>query len=244
MRTRNDRRTRGPPAATTMAVKRGLDVIGSLFGLVLLSPVLVLVAIAIKLDSPGPVFFRQQRVGRNDQPFRMFKFRSMVADAPSRGSALTVRADKRITRVGRFLRKSKLDELPQLINVLVGDMALVGPRPEVPQFMDFYSPEQRAIIVSIRPGITDFAAILFRDESTLLDQADDPLAVYRQQIMPIKFRHYRRYRDELDNLTDLRIILATILLLVSGRAPRWLGIESELTVAPTPQASLSMNKSG
>jgi lipopolysaccharide/colanic/teichoic acid biosynthesis glycosyltransferase len=152
----------------------------------------------------------------------------MTVDAPSRGSALTVCADKRITRVGRLLRRSKLDELPQLINVLLGDMALVGPRPEVPQFMDFYPPEQRAIIVSIRPGITDFAAILFRDESTLLDQAGDPIEVYRHQIMPIKFHYYRRYRDELDNLTDLRIILATILLLVSGQAPRWLGIESEL----------------
>jgi lipopolysaccharide/colanic/teichoic acid biosynthesis glycosyltransferase len=215
-----------------MAVKRGLDVIGSLFGLVLLLPVFLLVAIAIRLDSPGPVFFRQQRVGKNDRPFRIFKFRSMTVDAPSRGSALTVRADKRITRVGRFLRRSKLDELPQLLNVLVGDMALVGPRPEVPQFMDFYSPEQRALIVSIRPGITDFAAILFRDESALLDQAGDPIDVYRHQIMPIKFRYYRRYRDELNNLTDLRIILATILLLASGQAPRWLGIDSELAGAP------------
>jgi lipopolysaccharide/colanic/teichoic acid biosynthesis glycosyltransferase len=215
-----------------MALKRGLDVVGSLAGLALLWPLLLVVAVAIKLDSPGPVFFRQQRVGRNDRPFRIFKFRSMTVDAPSRGSALTVHADKRITRVGAFLRRSKLDELPQLINVLVGDMALVGPRPEVPQFMDFYPPEQRALMVSIRPGMTDFAAILFRDESSLLDQASDPINVYRYQIMPLKFRYYRRYRNELNNLTDLRLILATILLLVSPRAPRWLGIESELPVSP------------
>jgi lipopolysaccharide/colanic/teichoic acid biosynthesis glycosyltransferase len=214
-----------------MVVKRGVDVAGSLLGLLLLSPVFLLVAVAIKLDSPGPVFFRQTRVGRNDRPFRIFKFRSMTVDAPSRGPALTTRADKRITRVGQVLRNSKLDELPQLINVLVGDMSLVGPRPEVPQFMDFYSPEQRAVIVSIRPGMTDFAAILFRDESTLLHQGGDPIDVYRHQIMPIKFRYYCHYRDELANLTDLRIILATILLLVSGQAPRWLGIESELPAA-------------
>jgi len=215
-----------------MALKRGLDVVGSLLGLVLLSPLFLLVASAIKLDSAGPVFFRQKRVGRNDRPFRIFKFRSMSVDAPSRGCALTVRADRRITRVGHFLRSTKLDELPQLINVLVGDMALVGPRPEVPEFMDFYSPEQRAIIVSVRPGITDFAAILFRDESAMLDGAGDPVEVYRKHIMPIKFRYYRRYRDELGNLTDLRIIVATLLLVVVGRAPRWLGIESELPLTP------------
>lgn len=231
MRARHQDRT-ARPSPTTMALKRGLDVAGSLLGLVLLSPVFLLVAVAIKLDSCGPIFFRQQRVGRNGRPFRIFKFRSMTIDAPSRGSALTVRADKRITRVGQILRSTKLDELPQLINVLVGDMALVGPRPEVPQFMDFYSPEQRAIIVSVRPGITDFAAILFHDESALLDEADDPIKVYRNQIMPIKFRYYHRYRQELGTLTDLRIILATMLVLVSGRVPRWLGIESELPVAP------------
>ena len=216
----------------TMAAKRCLDVVGAVVGLVLLSPVFAIVAIAIRLDTAGPVFFRQQRVGRDGRLFAIFKFRSMSVDAPRRGSALTVRADVRITRTGRFLRKSKLDELPQLVNVLVGDMSLVGPRPEVPQFMRFYSPEQRAIIVSMRPGMTDYAAILFRDESTLLDQTEDPIEVYRRLIMPVKFSHYERYSREIGILTDLRIILATVLSLTTGRVPSWLGIKRELLAAP------------
>jgi lipopolysaccharide/colanic/teichoic acid biosynthesis glycosyltransferase len=216
----------------TIALKRCLDVIGAIVGLVLLSPVFLIVAIGIKLDTAGPVFFRQQRVGRDGRLFAICKFRSMTVDAPRRGSALTVRADKRITRVGRFLRQSKLDELPQLVNVLVGDMSLVGPRPEVPEFMRFYSPEQRETIVSMRPGMTDYAAILFRDESALLDQSGDPIDIYRRLIMPIKFSHYERYSRENGILTDLRIIFATALLLTIGRTPSWLRIERELLAPP------------
>jgi lipopolysaccharide/colanic/teichoic acid biosynthesis glycosyltransferase len=219
----------------TIALKRCLDVVGAIAGLVLLSPVFLIVAIAIKRGTAGPVFFRQQRVGQDGRLFTMVKFRSMTVDAPRRGSALTLRADKRITRVGRFLRNSKLDELPQLVNVLVGDMSLVGPRPEVPEFMRFYSPEQRATIVSMRPGLTDYAAILFRDESALLDQSGDPIDVYRRLIMPIKFRHYERYSHEIGIMTDLRIILATALLLTIGRAPSWLRIEGELLAPPVLQ---------
>ena len=218
-----------------IALKRCLDVVGAIVGLVLLSPVFLIVVIAIKMDTAGPAFFRQQRVGRDGRLFAIFKFRSMTVDAPRRGSALTVRGDKRITRIGRSLRKSKLDELPQLVNVLVGDMSLVGPRPEVPEFMRFYSPEQREIIVSMRPGLTDYAAILFRDESALLDQSGDPVDIYRRLIMPIKFSHYERYSHEIGIMTDLRIILATALLLTIGRAPRWLGIERELLAPPVLQ---------
>ncbi len=220
------------PSLATMTLKRCLDVIGSIAGLILLSPVFLVVAIAIKLDSAGPVFFRQQRVGKHNRLFPIIKFRSMTADAPRRGSALTVRADRRITPVGRLLRKSKLDELPQLANVLVGDMSLVGPRPEVPEFMAFYTPEQRDTIVSMRPGMTDYAAILFRDESALLDQAGDPVDLYRREIMPIKFSHYERYSREIGVLTDLRIILATTLLLAMGQVPSSLGIERELLAPP------------
>jgi lipopolysaccharide/colanic/teichoic acid biosynthesis glycosyltransferase len=223
------------PHPATLALKRCLDVVGAIAGLVLLSPVFLIVAIAIKRGTAGPVFFRQQRVGQDGRLFTMVKFRSMTVDAPRRGSALTVRADKRITRVGRFLRESKLDELPQLVNVLVGDMSLVGPRPEVPEFMRFYSPEQRETIVSMRPGLTDYAAILFRDESALLDQSGDPIDVYRRLIMPIKFRHYERYSHEIGMMTDLRIILATALLLTIGRAPSWLRIEGELLAPPVLQ---------
>jgi lipopolysaccharide/colanic/teichoic acid biosynthesis glycosyltransferase len=206
-------------------MKRILDIVGSALGLLLLLPVLVIVAVAIKLDSPGPIFFRQERVGLRGGSFRIFKFRSMVVGAARAGTAITVCGDSRITRVGKFLRSSKVDELPQLINVLAGDMSIVGPRPEVPEFMKFYTPDQRAIILSMRPGITDYAAILFRDESSLLDRERDPIDVYRHEIMPVKFAYYERYSREIGVLNDLRIILATMLLLIVGRVPPRLGIE-------------------
>jgi lipopolysaccharide/colanic/teichoic acid biosynthesis glycosyltransferase len=211
-----------------------LDVVVSVLGLLILSPVFAVVAAIIKLDSPGPVFFRQTRVGRGGRPFRIYKFRSMVADAQRAGTALTVRADPRITRVGRLLRRSKLDELPQLVNVLVGDMSIVGPRPEVPEYMEFYTPDQRAVLIAMRPGITDYAAILFRDESSLLDGERDPVDVYRRVIMPAKFACYERYSREIGVLTDLRIIVATGLVLVVGRVPHWLGLEHRLKMPPLP----------
>ena len=219
--------TRRRPPRATIALKRAFDIGGSAVGLVLLLPLLIAVAVMIKLDSRGPVFFRQERVGQDNRSFRIFKFRTMGA-ATQTGTALTVRDDKRITRVGAVLRRSKLDELPQLLNVIAGDMSLVGPRPEVPEFMNFYTPEQRSILVSMRPGMTDYAAILFRDESSLLDEGSDPVEVYRHEIMPIKFVHYERYSREIGVLNDLRIILATVMLLVAGRVPRRLGIEHEL----------------
>jgi lipopolysaccharide/colanic/teichoic acid biosynthesis glycosyltransferase len=228
MRSDDDRHAPAGPSHRTMAMKRILDVVGSALGLLFLLPVLAVVAVIIKLDSPGPVFFRQERVGLGGRSFRIFKFRSMVAGAAHAGTALTVRADARITRVGAFLRRSKLDELPQLLNVLTGDMSIVGPRPEVPEFMNFYTPNQRAIILSMRPGITDYAAILFRDESSLLDGKHDPIGVYRREIMPAKFAYYERYSREIGVLIDLRLIVATILLLVAGQVPHWLGVEDRL----------------
>jgi lipopolysaccharide/colanic/teichoic acid biosynthesis glycosyltransferase len=232
MRSNYNRRSPARPSHLTMTAKRILDVVGSALGLLLLLPVLAVIAVIIKLDSPGPVFFRQERVGREGRSFRIFKFRSMVVGAERAGTALTVRADTRITRVGLFLRRSKLDELPQFLNVLAGDMSIVGPRPEVPEFMKFYTPDQRAIILSMRPGITDYAAILFRDESSLLDGERDPIDVYRRVIMPVKFGYYERYSREINVLKDLRIILATMLLLVTGRVPHWLGVEYRLRVPP------------
>jgi lipopolysaccharide/colanic/teichoic acid biosynthesis glycosyltransferase len=225
------------PSQGTMAAKRALDVMGSVFGLLLLAPVLAVVAVLIKLDSPGPIFFRQERVGQEGRPFRIFKFRTMVVGAARVGAALTVRGDPRITRAGMFLRKSKLDELPQLINVLAGDMSIVGPRPEVSEFMKFYTPDQRAIILSMRPGITDYAAILFRNESSLLDGQRDPIEVYRREIMPIKFAYYERYNREISVPNDLRIILATILLLAAGRVPHWFGLEYQLQPLTSPRAA-------
>ena len=232
-----DRRVSAEPSHRTMALKRILDVVGSAFGLLLLLPMLVVVAVIIKLDSPGPVFFRQERIGRGGRSFRIFKFRSMVQGAARVGTALTVRADKRITRAGALLRRTKLDELPQLINVLAGDMSLVGPRPEVPEFMKFYTPDQRAIILSMRPGITDYAAILFRDESSLLDRERDPIDVYRHEIMPAKFVYYERYSREIGVLNDLRIILATMLVLIAGRIPHWLGVEYPPRISRLPHRS-------
>jgi lipopolysaccharide/colanic/teichoic acid biosynthesis glycosyltransferase len=219
------------PSRGTMAAKRIVDIVGSALGLLLLLPVFVLIAVIIKIDSSGPVFFRQERVGLGGRPFRIFKFRSMAASASRMGTALTVRGDARITRVGLFLRGSKLDELPQLINVIAGEMSIVGPRPEVPEFMKFYTPDQSAIILSMRPGITDYAAILFRNESSLLDGGCDPVAVYRREIMPVKFAYYERYSREIGTLNDLRIILATILLLVAGRIPARLGIQFDHAAA-------------
>ena len=216
------------PAAGTLVLKRVVDVLGSAFGLLVLWPLLAAIAIAIKLDSPGPAFFRQERIGRGGEPFRIFKFRTMVADAAQTGTAITIRADPRITRVGAFLRRTKLDELPQLINVLLGDMSLVGPRPEVPAFIKIYTPQQRAIILSLRPGMTDYAAILFRDESSLLHGQDDPIKIYQLEIMPIKFAYYERYRRDVGLINDVRIIMATVSLLAFRHVPKSFGIEHEL----------------
>jgi lipopolysaccharide/colanic/teichoic acid biosynthesis glycosyltransferase len=225
------------PSLMTMALKRLLDVAGAAVGLVMLAPLFAGTAIAIKIDSPGPIMYRQERVGRNGRPFRVFKFRTMAAGGASAGLALTVRDDKRITSIGSFLRKTKIDELPQLLNVLAGSMSLVGPRPEVPEFMKFYTPEQRAILLSMRPGITDYASILFRDENSLLDQTKDPVDVYRYQIMPIKFMYYERYGRNIGVVNDLRIILATVLMLVLApqRVPQWLCGEALTDAVRNPQ---------
>lgn len=230
----------GPSRRTTI-VKRVIDVAVSATALLVLLPLLMAMAISIKLDSPGPIFFRQERVGRKGRLFRIFKFRTMIADAAKVGPALTVRADKRITALGKFLRGSKLDEVPQLLNVLSGDMSIVGPRPEVPEFMRFYTPQQRALILSMRPGLTDYAAICFHDESSMLDGAADPTETYRTKIMPIKFALYERYSREINLFTDLRLILATFLLLVTGRIPNFSGIALELrrvALAATNEHSL------
>lgn len=194
----------------SMALKRFFDVVVSAAGVVLLAPLLVLIAIAVKLDSRGPVFFRQERVGRFGQVFRIHKFRTMVVDADRHGGALTIGRDPRITRVGGILRRYKLDELPQLIDVLVGDMSLVGPRPEVPRYVARYSAEDRAIVLSVRPGITDRASVLFRDEASLLAGSADPDEVYVRDILPVKLGHYRAYVRDRTFLGDLRIIAETV----------------------------------
>jgi len=191
-------------------LKRLFDLVVAAAGLLLLSPLLLGIALWIKLDSPGPVFFRQQRVGRFGALFRIHKFRSMSDGAPLAGSQLTVGADPRITRAGQVLRRTKLDELPQLIDVLAGTMSLVGPRPEVPRYVAMYPAELRDKVLSVRPGITDPASIEYHDESTLLARAADPERVYIEQIMPAKLRFAARYVEQMSVPNDVRLILATL----------------------------------
>jgi lipopolysaccharide/colanic/teichoic acid biosynthesis glycosyltransferase len=190
--------------------KRAFDLVCAALGLVLLAPLLLGIALWIKLDSRGPVFFRQQRVGRRGVPFRIHKFRTMVADAPALGAPITVGADPRITRAGRFLRRAKLDELPQLIDVLVGTMSLVGPRPELPRYVALYPAELRDKVLSVRPGITDPASIEYRDEAALLACAADPERAYVEQVLPAKLRCSVRYVEQQSMRGDMRLIGATV----------------------------------
>lgn len=191
-------------------MKRLLDILASALGLVVLSPLFLLVALAIKWESPGPVFYRQVRVGLHGRPFRIFKFRTMVSAPAGGGPEITVAGDARITRVGELLRRYKVDELAQLIDVLRGTMSLVGPRPEVPRYVDCYPPEQRERLLSVRPGITDFASLKFRDENALLAQAADPEREYRQVILPEKLRVAASYVEFASFGTDLRVLGLTL----------------------------------
>jgi len=193
-----------------MIAKRVFDLFFSVIGLLLLNPVFLSIAIWIKLDSPGPVFFRQVRVGRFGEPFRIFKFRTMRAEGEATGKQITVRDDIRITRAGRFLRRYKLDELPQLLNVVRGEMSLVGPRPEVLCYVTLYPEGVREKVLSVPPGITDYASIEYMDENALLADADDPETVYIERVMPAKLRNYERYVAERSIGMDLKIILATL----------------------------------
>ena len=189
--------------------KRLFDAAASLSGLVLLCPLLVLIALVVKLSDGGPVLFRQVRVGRAFRPFLLLKFRTMVADAGSRGPQVTKGGDPRITPVGRLLRKTKPDELPQLLNVLKGDMSIVGPRPEVPKYVEMFRDRHYNEILSLRPGITDYATIEFRDEETVLQRFADPEEGYVREVLPRKIELYERYLREIGFLTDLRIIALT-----------------------------------
>lgn len=193
-----------------MLVKRMFDIFGSGLGLVILAPAFALMAIGIKLGSRGPVFFRQERVGRFGRVFRIHKFRTMVSDAERLGLQITVGRDARITPFGSVLRRYKLDELPQLLDVFLGRMSLVGPRPEVPVYVACYPPEVRAIVLSVRPGITDWASIRYKDENAVLERADDPQRAYVEEVLPIKLAHCVDYVHQRSFFGDIRIILATL----------------------------------
>jgi len=195
-------------------IKRGFDVLASLTGLVLLSPVLAVVALAIKLTSPGPVFFRQERVGRGFRRFEILKFRTMVPDAPKLGGQLTAGEDPRITRVGRLLRKTKLDELPQLINVVKGDMSFVGPRPEVPRYVEIFRDDYRELL-TVRPGITDLASLKYRDESEVLGRSSDPETTYVEQVLPEKIALGKQYLRRSSLWFDVGLIFKTLFRLAT-----------------------------
>lgn len=195
-------------------VKRLFDIGASCVGLVLLCPVLCVIALLVKLDSPGSVFFRQKRVGRKGQVFHIYKFRTMRPDKPGKGPELTVRDDARITRIGTTLRHYKFDELPQLINVLTGDMSLVGPRPEVPTYVDTWDDRTKTVVLSVRPGMTDLASIEFRNESALLEASEDPERKYLDEIAPMKSKLAVLYVENWSMWLDIKILYRTFLAIL------------------------------
>lgn len=191
-------------------MKRIFDIFFSFIGLVFLLPFLLLIGLLIVLDSKGGIFYKQVRVGLNGQDFHLFKFRSMRTDADKKGLLTVGGRDNRITRVGYFIRKYKIDELAQLINVLLGDMSLVGPRPEVRKYVDLYTNEQKKVL-NVKPGITDYSSIEYSNESELLGKAKDPEQVYIHEIMPAKLKLNLKYIAEQGMMTDVKIILNTLL---------------------------------
>jgi lipopolysaccharide/colanic/teichoic acid biosynthesis glycosyltransferase len=191
-----------------VVAKRLFDIIASALALVVLSPLLLIIALFVKLDSPGPVVFRQPRLGRGARPFEIYKFRTMVVAAQTHGTRITVNKDARVTRIGRILRRFDLDELPTFLNVLKGDMSIVGPRPEVPEYLPFYSDEEKEVF-SVRPGLTDPGTLAFRDEATRL-VGEDPEGVYTREILPHKLALNLEYVKQQSLLYDLKIIMKTL----------------------------------
>jgi lipopolysaccharide/colanic/teichoic acid biosynthesis glycosyltransferase len=196
-------------------VKRVFDFIVSALGIVIFSPLLILTALLVKVDSPGPIFFKQQRMGKEFRPFWIYKFRTMRKSL-EQGPNITIGNDPRITGIGRLLRQTKIDELPQLINILRGEMSFVGPRPEVPQYVQLYRKEYQQIL-TVRPGLTDLASLKYRDEAALLAGAENPEEEYVTRILPDKIMLATDYIQRASFFFDLRLILETILRLVLGR---------------------------
>ena len=189
--------------------KRLFDIVFSVIGILILSPFLVIISITIILTSAGGAFYRQIRVGKNGKEFKLFKFRTMRVGADKSGSLTVGMRDSRITVIGFHLRKYKLDELPQLFNVLIGDMSFVGPRPEVPKYVAMYDVEQKSVL-KVKPGITDYASIVYSEENDLLANAENPEELYIQRIMPAKLKLNMRYINEMSLATDIKVILKTL----------------------------------
>jgi lipopolysaccharide/colanic/teichoic acid biosynthesis glycosyltransferase len=197
-------------------MKRLLDIVVSLVGLICLFPLWLLVAVLIKLDSPGPVFFKQKRMGKGFRPFQILKFRTMTHNAERAGGLITFARDPRVTRIGRVLRKTKIDEIPQLINVLKGEMSLVGPRPEVPRYVQAFQKEYEEIL-KVRPGMTDLASLKYRNEEAILGQSDNPEEEYIKHVLPDKIRLAKEYVQHSSFLFDLSLILKTMFKLFDCR---------------------------
>lgn len=193
--------------------KRIFDIVASFLGLFFLVIPFLIIAIAIKATSKGPVFFRQVRVGKNGKEFRIFKFRTMIVNAEQKGLQITTGKDPRITKIGNILRKTKLDEFPQLINVFIGEMSLVGPRPEVPHYVDMYTDYQRNIL-RIKPGITEMSSIVFRNENELLDVSENPEKTYIEEIMPKKIEINIDYMKKMNVFYDIYLIFRTFLAIL------------------------------
>ena len=190
-------------------MKRAFDIVGALLGLVLVFPFLLMVGLIIRLESPGPVFFRQERIGRGFRPFFIYKFRTMIQNPLDQRLPLTVGDDPRITRIGRFLRKTKIDELPQLINVFKGDMSLVGPRPEIREFVELFRRDYEEIL-KVRPGITDLASLKYQDEAEVLAKSNNPKDEYLTRVLPDKIKLAKKYVDHSSLFLDMGLILKTL----------------------------------
>jgi len=195
---------------TTLFIKRLFDVSVSTLSILILAAFFIIIAIIIKTNSAGPVFYKQTRVGKNGRLFKILKFRTMVVDADKKGRQITVGDDSRITSAGKFLRKAKIDELPQIINIIIGDMSFVGPRPEVPKYVEMYNETQRQVLL-VRPGITDIASIEYRNESDVLAGSSDPERLYIEEIMPIKLNYNLQYIKSISLFTDIKLIISTVL---------------------------------
>jgi lipopolysaccharide/colanic/teichoic acid biosynthesis glycosyltransferase len=195
-------------------IKRLFDIIASFIGLILVAPVFIFISIFILLDSRGGIFYRQKRVGKAGKDFLLFKFRSMHTDADKRGLITVGARDPRVTKIGYYLRKYKLDELPQLLNVLFGDMSLVGPRPEVRKYVDMYNQDQLRVL-NVKPGITDYASIEYSNENEILESVSDPDKAYIEEIMPAKLQLNMKYIKESGLITDFKIILLTLKKIIS-----------------------------
>lgn len=202
-----------PPSKQLMVRKRIFDIVGAIFGIVISSPILIFVAILVKCTSSGPVFFRQERIGLDGKPFVIYKFRTMRKE--NAGLKITTSGDNRITSVGRILRKTKVDELPQLFNVLKGDMSFVGPRPEVQEYTDLYTKEQRQVFL-VRPGITGVASIRYRNENEILAASADPNQTYIEKIMPEKLELDLSYISKASVCYDIRLIFETFAAVFKG----------------------------